>query len=77
MANKIDLEQTIKDKQGPRYLLTHKVEKSFTAYAKNNNNDSKTKNKKAKELVTLELYDQFKNDRLLNKYIRPFIRRGD
>ena len=53
--SKIDLEQTIKDKQGPRYLLTHKVEKSFTAYAKEIiNNDSKTKNKKAKELVTLE-----------------------
>ena len=53
--SKIDLEQTIKDKQGPRYLLTHKVEKSFTAYAKEIiNNDSKTKNQKAKELVTLE-----------------------
>tara|TARA_Y100001970_G_scaffold109899_1_gene137241 strand:+ start:263 stop:1198 length:936 start_codon:yes stop_codon:yes gene_type:complete len=53
--SKIDLEQTIKDKQGPRYLLTHKVEKSFTAYAKGIiNNDSKTKNQKAKELVTLE-----------------------
>ena len=53
--SKIDLEQTIKDKQGPRYLLTHKVEKSFTAYAKEIiNNDNKTKNQKATELVTLE-----------------------
>ena len=53
--SKVDLEQTIKNKQGPRYLLTHKVEKSFTAYAKEViNNDSKTKNQKAKELVTLE-----------------------
>ena len=53
--SKIDLRQTLKDKKGPRNLLTHKVEKSFTAYAKEIiNNDSKTKNKKAKELVTLE-----------------------
>ena len=43
------------DKQGARYLLNHKVEKSFTAYAKEIiNKDSKTKNQKAKELVTLE-----------------------
>ena len=53
--SKIDLEQTIKEKQGPRYLLTQKVEKSFIAYAKEIiNKDSKTKNQKAKELVTLE-----------------------
>ena len=53
--SKVDLEQTISDKQGARYLLNHKVEKSFTAYAKEIiNKVSKTKNQKVKELVTLE-----------------------
>ena len=53
--SKIDLEQTLNDKQSLRFLSDHKAEKSFITYAKEIiNNDNKTKNQKTKELVTLE-----------------------
>ena len=52
--SKLDLGHAIRDKQIPEHLLKNQRQKSFTMFAKEIiNNDGKTKNQKAQELVNL------------------------